>query len=194
MVADVDHEERGRQAAHVGDAAEVLLHARHLALDGRFFLAGELGQFARGLHRLVLLELGHGLLDGLVIRERATEPAINAHRHVGRGRGFADQVLRLALRADEQHVATAGDLLLEKLTGLGQRLMRLAEVDDGDPLAVVENEGLRARIPALGLVAEVNTCVEQVLGSNADGHGSDVSYDTQVGQWAALRSSDGYGF
>ena len=36
----------------------------------------------------------------------------------------------------------------------------------------------------------MNACVEQVLGSNANAHVIDVSGDTQVGQWAALRSMD----
>ena len=68
--------------------------------------------------------------------------------------------------------------------------MRLAEVDDRHALAMIENERLGTGVPALGLVAEVDTCVEQVLGSDADGHMIYVSYDTQVGRWAALRSMD----
>jgi hypothetical protein len=45
----------------------------------------------------------------------------------------------------------------------------LAEVDDGDALAVIEDEGLGARIPALGLVPEMHAGIEQVF--NGDVHG-----------------------
>jgi hypothetical protein len=40
----------------------------------------------------------------------------------------------------------------------------LAQVDDGDALAVIEDEGLGTRVPTLGLVAEVHAGVEQVFG------------------------------
>ena len=48
--------------------------------------------------------------------------------------------------------------------------MGLAEVNDRDALAVIENKRLRTWVPALGLVPEVNACVEQVFGCNAEVH------------------------
>jgi hypothetical protein len=45
-----------------------------------------------------------------------------------------------------------------------------AEVDDGDALAVIEDEGLRAGIPTFGLVPEMHAGIEQVFGSDANTH------------------------
>jgi hypothetical protein len=47
--------------------------------------------------------------------------------------------------------------------------VRLAEVDDGDALAMIENEWLRARIPAFGLVTEVYAGIEEVFRSDVHG-------------------------
>ena len=165
LVIDVHNEHRAGHAAHVGDAAEVALHAVHLALDRGDLLGGQLVHLAVGLHRLVFFELGDGFLDGLVIGERAAEPAVHAERHVGGGRRLADDFLGLLLGAHEQHVAAAGDDILNEGRGLLERVMRLAEVDDGDALPVVEDEALRARIPTFGLVPEMHAGIEQVFGS-----------------------------
>ena len=90
--------------------------------------------------------------------------------HAGRGGGLADDVLGLALGADEEDVAAVGDGVLDEGAGLLEGLVGLGEVDDRDALAVVEDERLRTGIPALGLVPEVDACVEQVLWSDANAH------------------------
>jgi hypothetical protein len=47
--------------------------------------------------------------------------------------------------------------------------MGLLEVDDRDALAMVENVGLGARVPTLGLVTEVDAGIEEVFGSEVHG-------------------------
>lgn len=64
--------------------------------------------------------------------------------------------------------------------------MRLLEIDDRDALAMVENVGLGARVPTLGLVTEVNAGIEEVFGS--DIHGIYVVTGHRSANWAALRS------
>ena len=44
--------------------------------------------------------------------------------------------------------------------------MRLLEIDDGNALAVGEDVRFGARIPTLGLVAEMDAGIEQVFGSD----------------------------
>src|SRR5690606_8123993 len=117
----------------------------------------------------------------------AAQPAINAVGHVHGSRGFTDDVLSLLLRADEKHVAAIGDGFGQKCGGLLKSRVGLAEVDDADALTVIEDEGLRARVPALGLVAKMHAGIQQVFRS--DIHVIYViSSKTQVGRWAALRS------
>jgi hypothetical protein len=76
----------------------------------------------------------------------------------------------LALGADEENVAAVGDGVFEERAGLREGFVGFAQVDDRNTLTVVENEGLGARIPAFGLVSEVNACVEQVFGRDAEAH------------------------
>jgi len=51
---------------------------------------------------------------------------------------------------------------------------------------MVENVGLGARVPTLGLVTEVNAGIEEVFGS--DIHGIYVVTGHRSANWAALRS------
>ena len=90
-------------------------------------------------------------------------------RHADAGRLGRDRVLRLLLRADEQDGAAAlGDVLRERVR-LVEQLLRLLQVDDVDAAALREDEALHLRVPAAGLVAEMDPGLEQVLHGN-NGH------------------------
>ena len=88
-----------------------------------------------------------------------------------------------------------GDEVLDEGAGFFQRRVRLLEVDDGDALTVVENVGLGARIPTLGLVTEVDAGIEEVFGSDVH-----VIYvgtrhrSARLGRLAIVTAVDGYGF
>jgi hypothetical protein len=62
----------------------------------------------------------------------------------------------------------------------------LLEVDDGDPLAVIEDEFLRLGIPTLGLVPEMHTGIEQIMDCYVHCHLWVLGLP-QVGRRAALR-------
>ena len=70
-------------------------------------------------------------------------------------------VLRLALGADEQDVAAARDRLDDEVVRALEEPRRLVEVDDVDAVARAVDERAHLRVPALGLVAEVDARVEQ---------------------------------
>ena len=189
LVIAINHEHHRGVLGHLEDAGEVFGHADHLALDRGFFLGGELGEFAILLLLLVFLKLRDGFLDGGEIGQGAAEPAIDTEGHASSGRGFAHDLAGLFLGADKEHVAAGSDLVFDKGVSFLEELVGLAQVNDGDALTMVEDVGLGARVPALGLVAEVDACIEQVL--RCDVHGMDGSIylgERQVGQWAALRS------
>ena len=79
-------------------------------------------------------------------------------------------LLGLLLGADEQDRAAVGDGLLDELVGpvdVGQRLL---QVDDVDAVALGEDEALHLRVPAPGLVPEVDAALQQLLHGD-DGHG-----------------------
>ena len=97
------------------------------------------------------------------VREQPAQPAVVDVGHVDALRLLGDGVLRLLLRAHEEHGSAARrDVGDERVRLLEQRL-RLGEVDDVDAAALAEDESLHLRIPAPRLVAEVNAGLQEVL-------------------------------
>ena len=110
---------------------------------------------------------GDALGDRLEVGEHAAEPALVDVRHAALLGVGLDRVLRLLLGADEQDRAAVGDEVAdERVGGLDPR-QRLLQIDDVDAVALTEDEPLHLRVPAPGLVAEVDTGLEQLL------HGDD---------------------
>src|SRR6185437_6627430 len=62
-----------------------------------------------------------------------------------------------------------GDRGADELVGLFDVVERLPEIDDVDPVALGEDEALHLRVPAAGLVSEVDTALQQ-LAHGHDGH------------------------
>src|SRR5215211_2975930 len=87
------------------------------------------------------------------------------------GRG-GDRVLRLALGADEQHLAAAGDALKDEIERASEQRHGLRQIDDVDTVAVAEDVRLHPRVPAVGLMAEMRSGLEQLLnGDDGCRHG-----------------------
>ena len=72
-----------------------------------------------------------------------------------------DDLLRLALGADHQQVAAAAHGLDDEVVRAREEARRLVEVDDVDAVARAVDVRAHLRVPALGLVAEVDARVEQ---------------------------------
>ena len=109
-----------------------------------------------------LAQAADRLGDGLPVGQRAAEPAmIDEVLRAALGR-VGDRVRGLALGADEQHAAAAGD----RVGDLDQRLMqhrhRLRQVDDVDVVAGAVDEGRHLGVPAMRLVAEVNASFQKL--------------------------------
>ena len=105
---------------------------------------------------------GDALLDGAVVREQAAQPAVVHIRHADAAGVLRDGVLRLLLRAHEEHGAVA----LADVADVGERLVqqahRLLQVDDVDAAALTEDEPAHLGVPASRLVAEMNPGLEQL--------------------------------
>ena len=81
-----------------------------------------------------------------------------------------DRVLRLLLRADEEHGALAARRCSDERVRLLEQSEGLGEVDDVDAAALAEDESLHLRVPAARLMAEVDSGLQEVLHRD-DGHG-----------------------
>ena len=104
----VDDEHRVGQARHAADAFEVLLQlARSFSLP-RDFLLRQRVVAAVGGHRLEVAQPAEAALDGGEVGEQAAEPALVDVEHAAALRFFGDDVLGLALGADEQDRAAFG--------------------------------------------------------------------------------------
>ncbi len=84
-----------------------------------------------------------------------------------------DRLLRLLLRPDEQHDAVASGEVAGEGVGLLEPLQALLEVDDVDAGAFPVQEPLHLRVPASGLVPEVDSCLEELPPCD-DGHGASL--------------------
>jgi hypothetical protein len=70
--------------------------------------------------------------------------------------------LGLLLGAHEQQRAASCDGVDDEVVGLVKQAHGVLQVDDVDAVASPEDIGLHLRVPALGLVAEVNASLEQL--------------------------------
>ena len=160
---------------HVADTAERTLELFLLTAHHEEFLLGA----ARSCHivevnELQLLETGDTLGDCLEVGQHAAEPALV---HVGHANALSlllDGRLSLLLRANEKDVATMSNGLLDEVVGLVDVINGLLEIDDVDRVTIGEDVTLHLRVPAAGLMPEVDTSFKQLAHGN-DCHGRPFS-------------------
>src|SRR6266403_2616610 len=167
LLLRVDDEEAAGKPRHLLDSAQVLLQLLHLVLEQRHFLLGQLLEGAVGRHLLQRLQAIDAALDGLEVGQRAAQPAIGDVELAGARRLLDHRVLRLLLGADEEHGPAAGADVADELEGLAREPHGLLQIDDVDAVAGAEDVRLHLRVPALGLVAEVDAGLEQLAHGDA---------------------------
>ena len=143
---------------------QVLVQVLALAFQADDFLLGPPGVAA--LHRrhgFQFLQALDGFLHGGHVGEQAAQPALVHIVHGAAGGLFGDGFLRLPLGAHEEHVFPLRGHLAHEAGGVLEHLQGLLKVDDVDSVAFAEDVFFHLRIPALGLVPEVNACFEQFL-------------------------------
>ena len=170
LLLRVDHEDHAGELLEVLDAAEVALELREVALDLQAFLLRHQVDFTGVDLALELAQLRDARVHRLEVGEHAAEPAEVHVRHAARGGLTLDRLLRLLLRADEQHAAALGDVLAHEPVRGVDAVEGLVQVDDVDPVALSEDESLHLRVPTPGLVPEMDASFQQLLHAY-DGHG-----------------------
>src|SRR6266851_946285 len=166
LLVGVDDEEHVGQTAHLLDAAK---RALELVAVARQLEKLALGQAALRLGDplVELAQAADRVRDGLEIGQHAAEPAVVDVILPAALGGLGDRLLRLALGADEEYAAAAGDSVAQLLQSAVEHRHRLLEVDDMDAVANAEEVGLHLRIPAAGVVAEMNASFEQLAHGEA---------------------------
>src|SRR5712664_1850053 len=167
LLLRIDHEEAAGKPCHLLDSAQVLLQLLHFVLEQRHFLLGQLLEGAVGRHLLQRLQAIDAALDGLEVGQGAAQPAVGDVELAGARRLLDHRVLRLLLGADEEHRTAAGADVADELEGLAREPHGLLQIDDVDAVAGAEDVRLHLRVPALGLVAEVDAGLEQLAHGDA---------------------------
>ena len=198
LLLGVDHPDRRRDLRHVPQTTEGLGELDLLAVQLKGLLLGVAGGGAGQVtERLQLLHPLQPLVHRLEVGEHAAQPAVVDVRLADPGRLLGDRLLRLLLGADEEDVATLGDGVAHVRVRLLDVLEGLAQVDDVDTVALGEDEALHLRVPAAGLVPEVDTALQQLTHGH-DGHGGLLPvYSlvvTPTGRWASWRPVVGPGW
>jgi hypothetical protein len=110
---------------------------------------------------LDVAQASDALPDGGEVGQGSTEPALVYVELPARGRGLFDCFLRLFLATDEKHLAPSAGDLAEECSRLLKLPDCLTEIDDLDGVPRLENERLHLRVPPLGLVTKMDTCLEK---------------------------------
>lgn len=180
LLLGVDDPDGAGNLRHLADTTEGLLQLGLLAGEDQELLLGETrGGDVLEVDRLKLLQTLEALVDGGEVGEHATEPALVDVRHANARRLLGDGLLGLLLGTDEHDGATVRDGLLHELVGAVDVRQRLEQVDDVDAVALGEDEALHLRVPATGLVTEVDAAFQQ-LPHRYDGHGHLLGFSVLV--------------
>ena len=156
----VEHKDGIGQALHVLDAAKVPLQLLEFAGQQQRLLLRHRLELAGIAHPLVVRHLGDPFGDRLEVGQHAAQPPLVDVRHATFLRIRADCILGLALGADKQNPPAIGDEIADEGVGRLDLLESLLEVNDVDTRPLAVNETLHPRVPATGLVSEVDTRLE----------------------------------
>ena len=163
LLARVNDEQRAGQLLHFLDAAEILLELGDLALMLDDFLLGQHRERAVGFHLLELSQTVDTGAHGAEVGQHAAEPAGVDVVLADTLSLFLDGVLCLLLGADEQDGLAVGCQIADKVVGLFELLDRLLQVNDVDAVALRVDIRGHFRVPATGLMTEVDASFEKLL-------------------------------
>src|SRR5439155_4709649 len=140
-----------------------------LALHRDALLRREQLELALLLQPAQVVQAADPVRDRAPVREQSAEPSVCDVRHADALRLLLDRVLGLLLRADEHDDAVPRREIADELVRLLEALERLLQIDDVDAAALGEDEALHLRIPAAGLMTEVDSGLQELLHGD-DGH------------------------
>ena len=130
------------------------------------FLLGQDVELAVLLHRVDVVQALDAGLHRAEIGQRAAQPAVVHIEHAAALGLSLDGLLGLLLGADEQDaLALQRDVAHEHISFV-DLANGLLQVDDVDAVALGEDVLGHLRVPAAGLVAEVNAGLQQLLHGN----------------------------
>ncbi len=141
---------------------EVVLEALEVVLRVVGLLAAHPLEVTALLHDAKLGEAAQAALDDLEVGEHPAHPAVGDVGLPGVVADLLDDVLSLLLGTDEEDLLAAPDDVSQVFAGDVELLLGLLEVDDVDPVSRREDVRAHPGIPAAGLMAEMDSGLEQL--------------------------------
>ena len=166
---DVDDEHRIGQACHIPDTAEVALELFKLPGQNKSFLLRHGFEIPSRTHALVLLHFLYTACDSCEVRQHPAKPTFIYIRHPAQLCCTRYRVLRLLLCAHEENAPSVGHHVPHERISQIDPMQCLVQVDDVNTVALSENKALHLRVPAPGLVPEVDSRLQK-LPHRDDGH------------------------
>ena len=159
----VDNENSAGELGHVLDAAEALFKFGPLPLQTEnFFFDQQVVCSVLG-HDFNLLQTIDTALDGAEVGQHTAEPTVvNIVLTCPLGL-FTNGVLSLFFGADEQYFVAVLNGITQKAVSLFEIAYSLLQIDNIDAVTSAKNIRLHFRVPAFGLVTEVNPGFKQLL-------------------------------
>ncbi len=109
------------------------------------------------------MQAGDARRHRVEVGEQSPQPTLVYVWHLAAIGPFLNRVAGLLLGADEQHGSAAAGQLAGEAPGVLKQRLGLKQIDDVDPIQLAEDEAAHIGIPTAGLVAEVNSGLQQLL-------------------------------
>ena len=154
----IDDENSSRQSLHVFDTAQVLFQLFQFPLHEDNFLLRILVGGAFFKHLFQFFQTVDTGLDGAEIGEHAAQPAFVHVELVAAGSFFLHGILGLLLGAYKENRFALSCHITDESISFFHLLHGLLQIDDVDTVAFGENEPSHLRVPATGLMTEMNAC------------------------------------
>ena len=170
LVLGVDDEQRVGQIMHVADAAQCHLELVELLVHDGLLLLGVLLEGAVCLHGLDLFHALNAGADRGEVGEHAAHPTVVDVGHASALGICLDGLLGLLLGADEQDLLARGAQDAQERVRIVECVHGLFEIENVDAVALAEDIRFHLRVPATGLVSEVDTGFQQGLDRHSRSH------------------------
>ncbi len=163
LLLRVHHVDHSRQPGHVLDAGQVALELLPLALQQELLLLRVVLEDAFLAPALQLLQPADVLLDRLEVGEHAAQPALGDVERPAALRLAPHDLGQLGLGAHEQGGLAGQHRLAGQLLRPLQLPQGLLQIDQVDSAALGEDVPSHLRVPARGLMPEVDPRLQELL-------------------------------
>ena len=166
LLLRIYYEDRIRNTLHFLDTAQVLLQTIPFLLQVDDFLLRKNIESTVLRHTLDLFESLDTGLDGLEVGEHTTKPSLIYIVHTATLCFALDRFLSLLLCTNEKYGTALCCDIRDRIVSVVHHTYGLLQVDDVDTVTFCEDVRCHLRVPASGLMSEMNTGFQQLLHRN----------------------------